>query len=252
MWSEGHRQPPPQTGANLDVRRFPFALRRNHPMPHEEVQHDGTDIGLELPSLHPPPHLVDAHELKRLDLIIPRHGRQASRQLHVVHVQHLAVEQARAGVAVRQREHAGGPRALAHQRLGQGCLLRGLGADAVRRGVGGLDAAGDGAVELARVRVQGAAAAGDPDPETCCACGIVAVLSRVAGHVGAAGGDAKERRGEALDLDDGAGGRWVAGGAEDAEWLAVGAVEDGEDVVVYGGVHEALEDGVDVRHRGVA
>lgn len=61
--------------------------------------------------------------------------------------------------------------------------------------------------------------------------------------MGAAGGDAEEGGGEALDLDE-------MPGSGDEEVFAVEAVEGGEDVAVDGGVYGLLEGGVGVIRRG--
>lgn len=77
------------------------------------------------------------------------------------------------------------------------------------------------------------ASPGDPDAE------LSVGGDGVGCEMGAAGGDAEEGGGEALDLDE-----MPCSG--DEEVLAVEAVERGEDVVVDGGVYGLLEGGVGV------
>ena len=144
------------------------------------------------------------------------------------------MEQVRPPVPVGERDDADGDAGGQDQVFGQGSLLGRLGTDAVGRRVGGLDAPGHGAVQHARVRVERAAAAGDPDAADATA------GPGVGRHVGAAGGDAEERGGEALDVDE------AVAGAEDAEGFAVAGFEGGEEAGLHGGVDGLLEGVIDV------
>lgn len=81
------------------------------------------------------------------------------------------------------------------------------------------------------------ASPGDPDAELAVGSGCVGC------EMGAAGGNAEEGGGEALDLDE-------VPGSGDEEVFAVEAVECGEDVAVDGGVYGLLEGGVGVIRGG--
>lgn len=216
-------------------------------MPHHEVDHDRAYIWLKLTILHPLTYFRNGHEDKLGDLVVSGCGDYVDRHLQVVDVQHVRVEQVGARIPIREREDADGRAGRrAAEGLGEGGLLGGLGEDAGRGGVGGLDAAGDGAVELVGVGEEGGAAAGDPDAgDGVAAAGLVLVLllslARVARHVGAAGGDAKEGGCEALDVDE------AVPRTEDSEGFAVAAVDGVEDVGGGdGGVDGLLEGVVDV------
>ncbi len=219
-------------------------------MPNKEVNHDGAHVGLELARLHPPHHLLPVHEHKLLDLaVVTRQRHQARRrrppaarrrrEVQVVDVQDLAVEQRVARVPVQERDDACGPEARRHDGARQPGLLVRLGEHALERRVVGLDAARDGAVQQARVCVERAAAAGDPDAGD----GGGGWITHVGGEVRAARVDAKERGGEALDPE--------LRPAGDEKGLAVQAAERGEAAAGQGRVDGLLQRGVgEGRRRG--
>lgn len=237
-----HGQFPSQPAADFSIRTRAHLLRGDDSMPQEEVDHDGTHIRLELAGFHLRDDLVGTHELKPVHLVVPRGGQDVRGHLHIVHVQDLGVIQARDRVDVGHGQDAGWPALGGYEGRGQRGLLAGLGEDTGGRGVGSLDAAGDGAVEHARVGGEMAAALGDPDAE---AASLVREAPDEGGHVGAAGGGTEEGGREALNVD-GAG----TTGARDEEGLAVLGAEVGEDVCVDGGVDGLLDGAVDVLRAG--
>lgn len=196
--SQGHGQLPVQPRAYGGVLALALGLGRDDAVADEEVDEDGADVGLELAREHGGRDVGAAQEDELVDLVVAGGGADAGGQLHVVAVEDLGVEVAGARAGVGEGEDAGGAAALGDEGGGKGGLLGGLGGYALRRGLGGLGAAGDGAVELARVRVEVPAAAGAPDEEV--AGGAVGGGPDVGRHVGAAGGDAEEGGGEALEL----------------------------------------------------
>lgn len=206
-------------------------------MPDVKVQHDKHAIGLKLLPQHSLVHLIDTHEDKLGHLIIHRLGDNILRKLKVVHVQHSRVDAAHGLLHLHVRNSAGGPRVRRNVLGREGRFLLRLGEDTLERLVGGLDAARDSSVEQARVGEDVFAAAADPDLE---GAGVVGGgVADEGGHVGAAGADAEQRGREALDAE-----RVV--GADDAEGLAVLAVDRGEGRNVGGGlgdhgVYDGLE-----------
>jgi hypothetical protein len=203
----------------------------------EKIDENETDVGLELAVGHAAAELGDGHEQKLLDFVVAGGEVQAGAgrgEVEVKDVDDVAVQEAGARVEVEGGDDAGGGDPGPDEGRGERGLLVGLGEDAREGGVGRLDAAGDGAVELAGEGEEVGAAAGAPD-------GVDGGVgpAGVGGEVRAAGGNTEEGRGEALEGHEAG-----PAGAEDAKGLAVAAGEDvREEVPREGGVDGGLEGG---------
>lgn len=225
-------------------------------MANEKVNHDITHIRLELARLHALKHVLVPHEHKLFHFPVVARQRdeplragiraRRRRQVHVVDVENLAVDQLRPRVPVRQRHDARGLQPGRHDLMRQPRLLIRLGEDAAQWRVAGLDAAGDGAVQHARVGEERLAPAGHPDARDGARLGV----AHVGRHVRAAGVNAKERGREALNPEVPDLGKVRVGLRRDAgdnEVLAVEAVEGGEVAALDRLVDSGLQRGVGER-----
>lgn len=84
-------------------------------MPDKKIDHDRTDVRLELVIEHPLDKLLAVHQYELLHLIIARAeryvnaiGARSCRQVHVIDVKHLAVVLARARVDVCESDRPDG------------------------------------------------------------------------------------------------------------------------------------------------
>ncbi|KAM3067270.1 hypothetical protein ACMFMF_011933 [Clarireedia jacksonii] len=207
-------------------------LHLHNPHPHQKINHNHCTIRLKLTLLHPLPHLLHPHQIKPLHLIIPRLGHHFRPNLQIIHIHQIPTHQPPARfhhLHIRNCPH--GFCILADQRLRKRCFFICFVDDGFEGCFCGFDPPCDGCVVFSRVGKQTQAALRDPDLE------FVVSSSCIHGHVRAAGDDAEERRGVALEMHE-------PGETGDEVRFAVFAVQDGEVVFFYGAVDYGCEGGV--------
>lgn len=144
---------------------------------------------------------------------------------------YVAVDETGAWVAVEGRDDAGGLDERLDEGSWEGGFFVAFGDDACQGGVGGLDAAGDGAVEHPWVGEEVAAPARDPYFHLV----VWAFATYVRREMSTTSSNPEQRRGEALNAGE-------VPGAENAEVLAVSSGQYlGKEVAVNGRVHGLLE-----------
>lgn len=250
-----------QSGHDLHIVRL--VLLCNDSMPHEEINQYQRRVGFKLAPRHGLSRRLQVPQVELLHLVVPRsrhHGlRLLGGHLKVVAVYHVGdakadIESSHRDLPIRHatattaaaaaasrlsdvRNGANGPYVLGHKGCGQRRLLVRLVDDALKRGLLGPDAAGDGVVQHSWVGREVAAPAGHPELVS-----TAVGAPEVHGHVCAAVRDAEEGGSGTAHLDKAVRVVLIVWRAHDPEVLALGLSPQRlqEEALVLGESDQAL------------